>query len=57
MITARSKEKGYGKIMRSLRVFDSKPNVEVFPGFRLVDAQNLFGGKSCIGISMDNIRK
>lgn len=56
-ITARSKERGYGNIMRGLRVFDSKPNVDVFPGFMLVDAQNLFGGKSCIGISMDNIRK
>lgn len=37
--------------MRSSRVFDSKLNVNVFPGFRLIDGQNLFGGKSCIGIS------
>lgn len=49
--------KGYGTIMRGLLVFDSKPNVDVFPGFRLIDAQNFFGSKSCIGISVDNIRK
>lgn len=46
------KEKCYEKVLRSLRIFDSKMNVNVFPGFRLIDAQNLFGGKSCIRISV-----